>query len=166
MATNKLSAYGSLPQDPYFPQSEPEGPTFLDTQACVCALQETPEEDSNDAKWQCIGNQTKGVYLTKDGKWFNTVKGGRMTELPMTDASNPPDTETTLTFNPNSELLESADVDKLDVWDKACTGINQTTFSTSLYRAALQLSQEGAPIDAAPVRKLYIAIMQFWLPQL
>lgn len=151
-SNQQLSEYGRLPQDPYFPQSEPQGPTFLDTEACVCALQESPAGGSGAASWQCIGNQTKGVYLTNDGKWFNGINDvSGITNLPIHDASNPPDTNTPLTFNRNTQTLEPADLARLDVWDKACTGVNKTTFSGAFYRAAEQQSRGETPIDAAPV---------------
>ena len=153
MATNpQLADYGKLPQDPYFPQSEPQGPTFLDTEACVCALQESPAGGSGAASWQCIGNQTNGVYLTKNGKWFNGVNDvSGVTNLPINDASSPPNPDAPLTFNPNTQTLESADLDQLNVWDKACTGVNHTRFSTSFYTAAEQQKRGETPVAAAPV---------------
>lgn len=155
MANSMLSMYGSFPQDPYYPQSTPQGPTFLDTQACVCALQDGPGQNIAEAKWQCIGNQTDGVYVTTGGKWFNGANGGSAVDLPIYDASNPPDTNTPLSYNPDSGSLEAVDLTRLNVWDKACTGTNETTFSTAFYRAAAELSRDEKPVDGAPVSIFY-----------
>ncbi|KAK7756234.1 hypothetical protein SLS62_001828 [Diatrype stigma] len=163
MANNQLSMYGSFPQDPYYPQSTPQGPTFLDTQACVCALRDGPGQSITEAKWQCIGNQTDGVYVTTGGKWFNGANGGSAVDLPIYDASNPPDTNTPLMYNANSGSLEAVDLTQLNVWDKACTGKNQTTFSTAFYRAAAEQSRDETPVDGAPTdvpKDSY----RFWIP--
>ena len=153
MASNKLTAYGKTPQDPYFPQSEPQGPTFLDTEACVCALQDAPGTGGNTASWQCIGNQTNGVYITRAGKWFNGINDvSGVSNLPIYDNSSPPDTDNPLTFNTGNGSLEPANLNQLNVWDKACTGINKTSFSTSFYDAAAQQKRDEVPVAALPVR--------------
>lgn len=152
MAANQLLAYGTMPQDPYYPQSEPQGPTFLDTEACVCALRESPAQGS-EVKWHCIGNQTDGVYTSTGGKWFDTMNGGGSgVNLPINDASNPPNPEAPHTFNPDSQTLEDVDPARLNVWDTACTAVNHTRFSTTFYRAAAEQSRDEQPISAAPVR--------------
>lgn len=142
---------GHVPQDPYFPQFTPRGPSFLDTGACLCALQSTPVASGDNAVWQCIGNQTQGVYTAKTGKWFNTSHDGNNISLPVNDASNGPDTSQPLIFDPEARTLVPLTPQiALNVFDKACTGKNQTTFSTSFYRAAEQLRLNQTPVDAAP----------------
>lgn len=38
----------------------------------------------------------------------------------------------------------------LDVFSKACTGKNQTTFTTAYYRAVREIADNKLPVDAAP----------------
>ncbi|KAI5866109.1 hypothetical protein GGS23DRAFT_369953 [Durotheca rogersii] len=139
-----------LPQDPFLPQELPEGPVFLDTQACLCALRGPEILDSDNASWQCIGNQTQGVYTVTTGKWFNALHSGSKEGLPMWDASNSPDTSRTLKWDPGLGSLVDYTPSQLSVWDQACTGKNHTAFSTSYYRAAEAIVAEEPPVDAAP----------------
>ncbi|KAM5348133.1 hypothetical protein ACJ41O_007957 [Fusarium nematophilum] len=142
-----------LPQQPFFPAVEPDGPTFLDSEACVCALQPLPSsaKDLAGAGWQCIGNQTQGVYNVTSGKWFKAVHGKGRINLPMNDASNGPDTDEELTWDSKSRSLKPlTDKKRLSVYDRDCTGKNQTTFSTSFYRSMKQLQRDQLPWDSAP----------------
>lgn len=145
---------GDLPQDPFVEQVTPEGPSFLDTGACLCALQETPVQKSNEAVWHCIGNQTQGVYETRGGKWFSTVNGGTKVNGSIYDASNGPNTDKTLLFE-SGFLKEFEDSDEsLSVYDQACTGKNQSTYSTAFYRTSAALARNETPgIDGAPCRR-------------
>lgn len=150
-----LGAYGltatDLPQDPYYPQETPQGPSFLDTGACVCALQETPMLNSNNAVWHCIGNQTQNVYLTTGGKFFNPLHGGNTINGDIYDDSNGPQTNTTFVWNSASNSLEELDATyDLTPYDKACTGQNQTTFSTAFYQANQEITDNETAVDAAP----------------
>ncbi|KAI1073440.1 hypothetical protein F5B20DRAFT_567004 [Whalleya microplaca] len=139
------------PQDPYLPQNEPQGPSFLDTEACLCALRGPETVSGSNAAWECIGNQTQGVYFVTTGKWFNSLQsGGSIQGLPIYDASNGPDTSRDLMWSPESNSLVDADPNSLSVWDRHCTGKNQTTFSTAFYRAAASLAANDTPVDAAP----------------
>lgn len=144
----------TLPQDPYLPQVNATGPSFLDTGACLCAIQTTPESDKDDAVWQCIGNQTQGVYAsvgTNTGKWFNPQNGGTNVNGSIDDASNAPDaTKTYVWDNSTSQLVETSDFAKLSVYDQACTAENQTTFSTAYYQATAEKASGSRPISAAP----------------
>jgi len=146
-------AYGltasNLPQDPYYPQITPQGPSFLDTGACLCALQKTPTAKSKTALWHCIGNQTQNVYTTRTGKWFRTIHGGTKIHGPIDDASNGPQIEKTFIWDSGS-FKQSSSVDSLSLYDRACTGINQTTFSTAFYRAAQEIADNQDAVDAAP----------------
>lgn len=143
--------WGDLPQDPFLPRETPIGPSFLDTEACLCALQETPDLDSKNGVWQCIGDQESGVYTTRTGKWFSTLNGGNEVDLPIYDDSNGPDIDMAWSWNEKRQsFFKLSDDNELSVYDNACTGENQTTFSTAFYRAAKEMSDDEAPVDAAP----------------
>lgn len=141
----------SLPQDPFYPHSSPQGPIFLDSQACVCALRSY--SDSGVA-WRCLGNSTSDIYLGFSGKWFEfTNDESTITDASMNDASNPPNTDNTLIADAESESLvplASANPNPLSVYDQACTGINETLFSTAYYNAARAIAADETPVDAAP----------------
>ncbi|KAI1345386.1 hypothetical protein F5Y01DRAFT_323494 [Xylaria sp. FL0043] len=135
-------------QDPFLPRESSYGPSFLDDSACLCSLQLVQRDnneqknsnngkraDSSDAAGQCIGNQTQGVYEVTTGKWFESLHGGRNVDLPVDDASNGPDTSRALTWDSGKDTFVYADLKSLTPYDRACTGINQTTFSTAFYRA-------------------------------
>ncbi|OTB03679.1 hypothetical protein M426DRAFT_60073 [Hypoxylon sp. CI-4A] len=144
-----------IPQDPFWPQGEQAetsiGPAFLDTEACLCALRGTQHVRSGDSSWQCIGNQTQGVYTVTTGKWFGNVGGGSISDnLPIWDSTNTPDTSKALMYDNGTSSLVDVDESKLSVWDQACTGQNRTAFSTSYYRAAAELQRNDTPVDAAP----------------
>ncbi|KAI1141292.1 hypothetical protein F5Y05DRAFT_371952 [Hypoxylon sp. FL0543] len=149
MSSQKLGF--DVPQDPFWPQDEILGPAFLDTQACLCALRGTDHVRAGEGKWQCIGNQTQGVYAVTTGKWFNNVGGGNLqSNLAISDATNTPDLSKPLMYSNNTRSLVDVVPSELSVWDQACTGENQTTFSTSYYRAAKQAERGDTPVDAAP----------------
>lgn len=157
-----------VPQDPFLPLEAPAGPVFLDTGACLCALQKPGTEprvnasvisesaksrrDVTDVAWQCIGNQTQGVYNASTGKWFLSAHGGdKWGGLPVYDASNPPDTKKTVAWNERTESLRSLESNKgFSVYDQGCTGKNSSAFSTSYYQALEQLRQQELPVAAAP----------------
>ncbi|KAF4978771.1 hypothetical protein FZEAL_4906 [Fusarium zealandicum] len=150
-----------VPQQPFVPAVEPEGPSFLDTEACLCALRGLPgvakstgdswRFERDQAAWQCIGNQTEGVYNTTSGKWYKTEHGKGQGNLPMHDDSNPPKTGEELTWDIRSRSLKPlTDKKRLDVYSRDCTGKNHSTFSTSFYRVLDQLDRDVLPIDAAP----------------
>lgn len=142
----------SLPQDPFLPQTTPLGPSFLDTQACLCALQPITTDDNAPLAWQCIGNQTDGIYTSSKGKWFNPKNGGTAADanLTMEDDSNPPDLSQALVFDSSSDSLQPMGQSDsgLSVYDNACTGVNRTQFSTSFYRTEHELENGETPVDA------------------
>ncbi|KAI1482254.1 hypothetical protein F4774DRAFT_335343 [Daldinia eschscholtzii] len=141
----------AVPQDPFFPQEPARGPLFLDTQACLCALQRTTTSSESNIAWQCIGNQTQGVYNVTTGKWFNSVGPSKIPEeLLISDATNHPDTSKSFMLDNSTHALIDLDPSKLSVWDQACTGENHTSFSTSYYRAAAEIDRDETPVDAAP----------------
>ncbi|KAI3321370.1 hypothetical protein HD806DRAFT_546726 [Xylariaceae sp. AK1471] len=145
----------NAPQDPFLPRESEYGPSFLDSSACLCALQQVEEGDgqraeNGDAAWQCIGNQTQGVYEVTTGKWFKSLHGGSRTNFPIYDASNGPDTDKALTWDDGKNTFVDADLNGLTPYDKACTGVNQTTFSTAFYGVLAEKARGDTPVSAAP----------------
>ncbi|RTE76230.1 hypothetical protein BHE90_009303 [Fusarium euwallaceae] len=151
-----------VPQQPFLPIVRPEGPSFLDTTACLCALRPLPDADRltgdgwrferDEAAWQCIGNQTQVVYNATTGKWFKSKNGkGSIDDLPIYDASNPPKAGEQLVWDTRTRTLKPLEDNKrLSVYDRDCTGKNQSSFSTSFYRSYQQILDNQLPIDAAP----------------
>lgn len=141
----------SLPQDPFLPIDGPFGPAFLDTEACICALRAAPID--NTIGWQCLGNKTQLVYTTTGGKWFHP-KGSGIVNInsSVSDAQFPPDTSKPQIFDPSQGFVAINNNSKtdLDIYSKACTGRNQTTFTTAYYRAVAEIAENKLPVDAAP----------------
>lgn len=139
------------PQDPFLPRWVPQGPVFLDTNACLCALQPAPDNTTSQV-WECQGIATSNPYLSTSGKWFSTANTGVNVSTALSDASNPPMTEGPLVVTNNTTLvpLSSANSNSLSVFDLACTGVNRTNFTTSYYRATDELARNEPPIDASP----------------
>lgn len=148
-----LALYGAIsknaPQDPFLPRESSYGPSFLDSSACLCALQRVGARNG-DAAWQCIGNQTQGVYEVTTGKWFESLHGGNKVDLPIHDASNGPDTKKALKWDESKGAFVDVNLNQLTPYDRACTGRNQTTFSTAFYRAVAEKEAGDTLIDAAP----------------
>ncbi|KAM0297798.1 hypothetical protein HYE67_003282 [Fusarium culmorum] len=159
-----LSRYGvddaKVPQQPFLASEAPRGPTFLDTTACLCSLRALPGQnklaeanaafDNGQAAWQCIGNQTQGVYNVTSGKWYKAKNAKGSLKLPMEDDSNPP-VGKDLVWDSKSKSLEPLeDKNTLTVYDRDCTGTNRSSFSTSFYRATHQQLNDQLPYDAAP----------------
>lgn len=145
-----------VPQDPFFPEIIPVGPAFLDTQACLCAYKQTPITDSEDAAWECIGNQTLGINAFSGGKWFRPLHSATIANvtdeaaIPIWDASNGPDLTAPLMYNATEDTLVSVDNSVLSPFDAACTGSNQTTFSTAFYRSVYEKENDLTMVDALP----------------
>ncbi|KAI1204021.1 hypothetical protein F5X97DRAFT_330106 [Nemania serpens] len=148
---NDLTTLTEAPQDPFLPRESNYGPSFLDSSACLCSLQQVNEGAKNgDAAWQCIGNQTQGVYRVTTGKWFESRHGGREVELPIYDASNAPDTHKALSWDSREDTFVDADLETFTPHDRACTGVNQTTFSAAFYGAVAEKKAGDELISAAP----------------
>lgn len=147
-----LSLPSQTPQDPFFPVEIPTGPAFLDTAACLCAYRQTPVTTSHDAAWECIGDQTDRITVTKQGKWFRPVRNETIINpgLPIWDASNGPDVADPLMYDAGRDALAPYDSQSLTVYNGACTGQNQTTFSTAFYRTVDEVAAGLAPVDAMP----------------
>ncbi|KAF5020767.1 hypothetical protein F66182_7195 [Fusarium sp. NRRL 66182] len=149
-----------LPQQPFLAAEEPRGPTFLDDHACLCALRTLPgvakagsSFESGQAAWQCIGNQTQGIYNVTSGKWYKPKKAKGTTLLPMYDDSNPPIGDDLL-YDTSSRSLkplkDDQDWERLSVYDRYCTGTNRSSFSSSFYQATNQQRAGQLPYAAAP----------------
>lgn len=148
-----------IPQDPFWPKADYDTPSFMDTALCVCALRYTPNVDLDSIAWQCIGdqirrqgvrgNETEDVYQTTTGKWFGTSHGGTNLNLTIDDASNGPDTSKLFRWNGGS-LVGTSDQSVFNVYDRACTASNQTTYSTAFYKAIDERANNAKPINAAP----------------
>lgn len=153
---DSADAFGSLIgkiQFPFMPQVEPEGPSFLDTEACLCALQTSPgSETGGEIKWQCIGNQTDGVYTTRGGKWFDAQDGTATLSDRIDDGSNPPVAENPYRFDTSTGQFQEVEDDdsSLDSRNRVCTGRNRTSFSTSFYNARRQQEANEIPVDGLP----------------
>ncbi|GKT52819.1 ATP-binding cassette sub-family G member 2 [Colletotrichum tofieldiae] len=139
----------NLPQNPFYPQSDPQGPSFLDTAGCLCALQITPAGGSPEPAWQCIGDQSDGVYTIRNGRWFRSLNGVGNATAPIYDDSNPPDTDNPMRWL-SGALRDSPGDDGLTVENSACTGENNTRYSTSFYEATEQLNTGQYPLSGAP----------------
>lgn len=151
-----MASSADIPQDPFFPQEIPQGPAFLDTEACLCAYKRTPVSDSDDAAWECIGNQTQGINTFTGGKWFRPLHTATISNESdgmigtIWDASNGPDLTASLMYNADQNALVSVDESGLSAYDAACTGSNQTTFSTAFYRAVDEKQNNETIVDAMP----------------
>lgn len=154
-------------QAPFFPREPARGPSFIDTEACLCQRERRPETAGarrGQLLWRCIGDRTQNhtdtnsiseeTILRTSGKWFAPVKDDGNSdqdifELPLYDASNPPARDVPLQWDSESSSLVPG-TDRLSIWDRACTAENRTSFSTSFYRAAAQSANGEVPVDAAP----------------
>lgn len=147
-----LSLPSATPQDPFLPVEIPTGPAFLDTAACLCAYRQTPVTTSYEPTWECIGDQTDRITVTKQGKWFKPIHNETIIDpsLPIWDTSNGPDVEDPLMYDAGRDALVPFNSDSLTVYNGACTGLNQTTFSTAFYRAVDEIVAGLAPVDAMP----------------
>ncbi|RBA17277.1 hypothetical protein FPRO05_02001 [Fusarium proliferatum] len=152
-----LSSYGvddaKLPQQPFLPGARPDTPSFLDTTACLCALRALPgldklaeagaNFDNGQAAWQCIGNQTQGVYNITSGKWYKAKNPKGSLDLPMEDNSNPPVGGDLVWDSKSRSLKPLKDKNTLTVYDRDCQ--NNTINS---------LPQSCPPLEKCTVARL------------
>lgn len=158
MASSESTLFSAaeFPQDPFFPEEIPTGPAFLDTQACLCAYRQSPVTDSEDAAWECIGNQTQGINTFTGGKWFRPLHSATVSNAseddigPLWDASNGPDLSAPLSYNTDQDSLVTVDESGMSPYEAACTGSNETTFSTAFYRAVDEQQNNETMVDAMP----------------
>ncbi|VUC28975.1 unnamed protein product [Clonostachys rosea] len=138
------------PQHPFIPREELTGPAFLDTGACLCALQDSPSKDAKNVVWQCIGNQTQGVYKVDTGKWFNALHDSMKIGKAIEDDSNGPETNKTLALVDGKFQEREPNSAQFSVYDRACTGKNHSIFSTAYYRVLEANGTEETPVDILP----------------
>ncbi|KAI1118600.1 hypothetical protein F5Y14DRAFT_220152 [Nemania sp. NC0429] len=144
-------ALTGTPQNPFLPREPNYGPSFLDASACLCSLQRIRHgAASTEAAWQCIGDQAQGIYAVTTGKWFQSRHGGREVSLPVYDASNGPDTSKALSWDSRKNAFVDAELETLAPYDRACTGVNQTTFSAAFYGAIAEREAGDTLVSAAP----------------
>jgi hypothetical protein len=140
----------NLPRLPFLPQETLRGPAFLDTGACLCALQNPRSEDAKNTAWQCIGNQTQGVYTVDTGKWFDDVGDSPNINGTIEDGSGRPDTNKTLAMVDRKLEQQAPNSARFSIYDRACTGKNHSTYSTSYYRVVEAMSRNETVVDAFP----------------
>lgn len=141
------------PQDPFYPVNIPSGPAFLDTEACLCAYRQSPVAGTDEAAWECVGNQfQQDITETVTGKWFRASQNATTTSTssPLWDPSNPPDTTGALMYDESSNELIPFNPAAHSPWDNACTGLNQTIFSTAFYRAVHEKQTNQPMLSALP----------------
>ena len=155
-STNSLVDAYPVPQDPFLPVEPLGGPVFLDDNGCVCAFQGAPNGTSTKPAWRCQGNQGKQnaeMYNGTSGKWFVPKVPADLPSMIPYDNSNPPDLSTPYIYDNKTSLLvpiAAGNGASLSAYDAACTGINETTFSTAFYLAAEEEDAGVQPIDAVP----------------
>lgn len=120
-------------------------PSYIDTDACLCALVTSRSTLPNNGEvtelWRCIGNSSANIGLGSHGKWYNTV-------LPSEDlsginkpedwAENPPDLSQTYVLEKEKNstvynILGPGGSSSLIGADVNCTGMNDTVFSELYY---------------------------------
>ena len=111
--------------------SEPNGPFFIDTGGCICALEEKLSEDA----WRCMGNATEGLYSGDSGIWFYASNKDKSSSLkgPPNSDSNPPDTSTQYMILDN-QFESFAETATSGAQDLICTSNNDTLDSGQFYQ--------------------------------
>lgn len=108
--------------------NRPEGPFFIDTGSCGCALR----EELDKAAWRCLVSATDGMYEGQDGKWFYAVSQNNKASLkdPINSDSNPPDPSTEYEIRDDrwSRIPDDGTPE-----DDGCTGQNATEASSTFY---------------------------------
>ncbi|KAL9058237.1 MAG: hypothetical protein Q9162_001836 [Coniocarpon cinnabarinum] len=143
-----------IPTDIFLPNQPPAGPTFIDEGGCLCALRGAP--DGQSTAWRCFGNHSLDAYTGSSGQWFNIPNAQTAwLNLPLNDSSNPPDVSNPMVEAPgqtNGSLtpLPGVQPDPLNVYDQACSGRNQSSWTTSYYEAEYELLNNQTPVAAAP----------------
>ncbi|KAF2101114.1 ABC transporter-like protein [Rhizodiscina lignyota] len=147
-----LSSFG-LPLS----ESPPEGPQFIDSGNCLCALQEFQGADQTTA-WRCLGSNKKNqnIYQGVSGKWYKPETDNSAIDphaLAVNDDSLRPNNHTAFVAEPGSRqslvALNSVKKDPLSIFDRACTGHNVTELSQSYYGAQQQIANKQTPTAAA-----------------
>ena len=133
-----MAASGSNEFTGALKDAQPQGPFFIDTGGCGCALQEKLSRDA----WRCIANLTENAYDGDSGKWYYAANQANPASIqaPENSDSNPPDTGTAYEIKDNnfwsSSEANSTDPtsDTQDIQDVYCTGDNSTQASAQFYQ--------------------------------
>ena len=139
------------------PSKAPDGPFFVDTASCQCAIQPTRQIEVHNSQpheaWRCIGHGSDDVYVGDNGKWFFPIKpvseGSKDTSEPVYWADNPPNSKAPYVVDNSTNVLrfqplDAGDGSKLSLVDNACTGENSTEQSAKYYASAKDV-QAGRP---------------------
>ena len=143
-----------IPTDIFFPNYPTLGPQYLDDGGCLCALRDSP--DRHSTAWRCFGNHTLDAYTGSGGQWFNIRDPqADWRALSINDAGNPPDLpDPMIEPTPQTDAalvpLKGISPNPLNIYDKACSGRNQSQWTTVYYRAEEQKNASQVPIAAAP----------------
>lgn len=153
-----LTDPSNAPTDIFLPNQIPLGPSFVDDGGCLCALRNTP--DGQSTAWRCFGNHTLLAYQGGSGKWFAVGDAKASWKgLPSNDSSNPPQLSPALVLPPSSNNnqapvplapMDTVQPNPLNVHDQACSGKNQSLFSTAYLRAVGEQQAGKLMLNAAP----------------
>lgn len=119
-------------------------PSFIDTGACLCALEASRGSlDNGNQLWRCISNVTTDITFGSSGKWFHTEQSesslAGLGNEPQDWAGYPPDLSTTYVLiqgglgNLVYVPLAQANAGTLAPADTKCTGKNDTRASGIYY---------------------------------
>lgn len=124
-------------------------PAIIDTADCLCGLQGTRETYESDSSWwRCIANVTGDINSGGTGKWFYPIlpleQGNSYTLgefLPINSGDFPVNTTQAYVLSSDGDggyiyvPLTAEIQDQLSAADLACTGSNDTKWSTQYYAA-------------------------------
>ena len=165
------------PTDIFLPSQKSLGPTFLDDGGCFCALRGAPDEQST--AWHCFCNHSQDAYVGNGGKWFNIPDArAPWQNLPIDDATNLPNVRKAMVLPPSNGGQLTLDLvplngltpNPLTIYDQACTGNNQTNWTTTYYGAEANLTTNNPPVAAVPCYRagtmpIQIQNVSSWLQQ-
>ncbi|KAI9658131.1 MAG: hypothetical protein M1831_003976 [Alyxoria varia] len=125
----------------YYPTDPPQGPDFIDTGHCHCALRDVP--DRTGQAWRCLGDAQENIYKGSSGKWFRPERE---------DGISPPVRDTTLVVPRGSNhLVDVGDLDEdpFTPFDRACTGKRNAATSQTLAQARQEQAAGKTAVSAA-----------------
>jgi hypothetical protein len=119
-----------------------QGPQYVDTAQCRCALQENTIQ-----AWRCIGNETANLYDETSGKWFLPNAGTETNSDQQTSIYGGPPPNTTAAYLYSDDLTQdlvpitTANQVQLSALDATCNGKNDTDKTPIYY---LKLANSAA----------------------
>ena len=144
------------------PSTAPDGPAFVDTASCQCALQPTRQikvqKHQPHEVWRCVGDSNGDIYKGDNGKWFFPIHpvtdGSEDVSKPIDWADNPPNSQAPYLVSnssnvPQFEPFNSTDASQLSLVDNACTGENSTDQSAQYYASVDDIKAGRTPSNAA-----------------